>query len=141
MDKPKGTFEQRLDRVMNDKNRESDIKNELLGISNHESDLIASESKPESDLQSDDHQVQNGRTRSMSQLVRDVANKLSVFNGDHYSRWAREAKRVLVLIDFVVFMFDYADTAKSKFVDEDQAVATYLEAHIAKELKNEMTVR
>lgn len=82
-----------------------------------------------------------GRGDMLGHIIKDVANKLPKFDGDHYSRWAREAKRVLRLTHGEeLIRRDYGDTDDPVMYERDQLVAAYLESHISEEIKNEMTV-
>ena len=83
----------------------------------------------------------SSRSHMLNHIVRDVANKLPKFAGDHYSRWAREAKRVLHLTrGEEMIKRDYANTDDPNMYEHDQLVAAYLESHISEEIKNELTI-
>lgn len=89
-----------------------------------------------------DRRGSTGRSRTISQLVKDVANKLTVFKGDNYSRWARECRRILCLTGVEMYIErDYSSSRLGGQVQEDKAVAAYLEAHLSEEIKNELTIK
>lgn len=72
------------------------------------------------------------------QIVKDIAIKLSIFDGDDYLRWSRECKRVLVLFNLDKFIeTDYSEGTSDEIL-LDMKCAAYLDAHISNKIKNEL---
>lgn len=73
------------------------------------------------------------------QILRDIAIKLRIFDGDDYLRWSRECKRVLLLCKLNKFIeSDYTDSTNSDDIILDLKCSAYLDEHISNRIKNEL---
>ena len=81
-----------------------------------------------------------GRPDYSSSFLKDITARLSVFSGEHFASWEREARTVLELTDLVQYINTDHSKATGLARKEDQMVAAYLEQHIAADIKNELNL-
>lgn len=85
-------------------------------------------------------QGHTGRLDYSSSFLKDITARLSVFSGEHFASWEREARTILELTELDRYITTDHSQATGRARREDQMVAAYLEQHIAADIKNELNL-